>query len=83
MLTEIKHRHLEFHDTNRAMAAMEVNYPDGTSTDLHSHPRGQLLYAMAGVMIVRSAAGSSWWFRRTGHYGSSPVWSMRSECAAM
>ncbi len=58
MLTEIKHRHLEFHDTNRVMAAMEVNYPDGTSTDLHSHPRGQLLYAMAGVMIVRSAAGS-------------------------
>ena len=39
MLTEIKHRHLEFHDTNRVMAAMEVNYPDGTSTDLHSHPR--------------------------------------------
>lgn len=40
------------------MAAMEVNYPDGASTGWHSHPRGQLLYAIAGVMTVRSAEGS-------------------------
>ena len=51
-------KHLDFHDTARAMAAMEVNYPDGTSTGWHSHPRGQLLYAIEGVMIVRTAEGS-------------------------
>ncbi|BCP51493.1 transcriptional regulator [Kaistia sp. 32K] len=58
MTDEILHRHLDFHDTARAMAAMEVNYPDGASTGLHAHPRGQLLYAIEGVMIVRSAIGS-------------------------
>jgi hypothetical protein len=51
-------RHLDFHDTQRAMAAMEVDSPDGGSTGWHSHPRGQLLYAIEGVMIVRSAEGS-------------------------
>lgn len=51
-------KHLDFHDTHRAMAAMDINYPDGASTGWHSHPRGQLLYAIEGVMIVRSAEGS-------------------------
>lgn len=51
-------KHLDFHDTHRAMAAMEVNYPDGASTGWHSHPRGQLLYAITGVMIVWSAEGA-------------------------
>ncbi|WP_421912998.1 AraC family transcriptional regulator [Mesorhizobium sp.] len=58
MLNEITRRHLDFHDTERAMAAMEVNYPDGSSTGLHAHPRGQLLYAIEGVMIVRSTIGT-------------------------
>jgi AraC-like DNA-binding protein len=39
------------------MAAMEIDYPSGASTGVHAHPRGQLLYAIEGVMIVRSAAG--------------------------
>jgi AraC-like DNA-binding protein/mannose-6-phosphate isomerase-like protein (cupin superfamily) len=51
-------KHLDFHDTRRPMAAMDVNYPDGTSTGWHSHPRGQLLYAIEGVMIVQSAEGT-------------------------
>lgn len=58
MLDELIKRHLDFHATPNAMAAMEVDYPAGTSTGSHKHPRGQLLYAIAGVMIVRSAAGS-------------------------
>ena len=58
MLSDPTLKHLDFHDTQRAMAAMEVNYPDGASTGWHSHPRGQLLYAIEGVMIVRSAEGS-------------------------
>ena len=51
-------RHLGYHATERPVAAMEIDYPAGSSTGLHSHPRGQLLHAIEGVMIVRSAAGS-------------------------
>ena len=58
MREDLNTRYLDFHDTDRAMAGMEVNYPDGTSTGWHAHPRGQLLYAIAGVMIVQSAAGT-------------------------
>lgn len=46
-------RHLAFHDTERAVVAMEVDYPDGSDTGWHAHPRAQLLYAIQGVMIVR------------------------------
>jgi AraC-like DNA-binding protein len=58
MLEEIRTRHLNFHATNRSMAAMEVDYPAGVSTGPHSHPTNQLLYAIEGVMTVRCAAGS-------------------------
>jgi AraC-like DNA-binding protein len=51
-------KHLDFHNTRRAMAAMDIDYPDGAATGWHSHPRGQLLYAIKGVMIVRSAEGT-------------------------
>jgi quercetin dioxygenase-like cupin family protein len=51
-------RHLDYHTTARPMAAMEIDYPSGASTGLHAHPRCQLLYAIEGVMIVRSAAGA-------------------------
>jgi AraC-like DNA-binding protein len=58
MLDELTTRHLGFHMAARPMAAMEIDYPNGTSTGLHSHPRGQLLYAIEGVMVVRSTAGA-------------------------
>lgn len=58
MQSDPNQKHLDFHDTHRAMAAMDINYQDGASTGWHSHPRGQLLYAIEGVMIVRSAEGS-------------------------
>ncbi|HEY4345759.1 MAG TPA: helix-turn-helix transcriptional regulator [Parvibaculum sp.] len=51
-------RHLDYHATERPLAAMEVDYPSGTSSGLHAHPRGQLLHAIEGVMIVHSAEGS-------------------------
>jgi AraC-like DNA-binding protein len=51
-------RHLGYHGTAMPMAAMEVDYPTGISTGLHAHPSAQLLHAIEGVMIVRSAAGS-------------------------
>src|ERR1700742_1786466 len=57
MLDDLATRHLDYHMTARPMAAMEIDYPSGASTGVHAHPRGQLLYAIEGVMIVRSAAG--------------------------
>ncbi|WP_407152133.1 AraC family transcriptional regulator [Bradyrhizobium sp. ORS 86] len=58
MLDALITRHLDYHATARPMAAMEIDYPSGTSTGLHAHPRGQLLYAIEGVMIVRSTEGT-------------------------
>lgn len=58
MLEELTTRHLGYQATSRPMAAMEVDYPSGSSTGVHAHPRGQLLHAIEGVMIVRSGAGS-------------------------
>jgi AraC-like DNA-binding protein/quercetin dioxygenase-like cupin family protein len=58
MLDNLTTRHLGYHTTARPMAAMEIDYPSGASTGLHAHPRCQLLYAIEGVMIVRSAAGA-------------------------
>lgn len=59
-----RRKHLGFHDTPRAMAAMDVDYPDGGSTGWHSHPRGQLLYAVQGVTIVHRAV---WLAARSEH----------------
>jgi AraC-like DNA-binding protein/mannose-6-phosphate isomerase-like protein (cupin superfamily) len=58
MLDDLISRHLDYHTTARPMAAMEIDYPSGASTGPHAHPRGQLLYAIEGVMIVRSASGA-------------------------
>jgi AraC-like DNA-binding protein len=58
MLDNLTTRHLDYHTTARPMAAMEIDYPSGASTGLHAHPRGQILYAIEGVMIVRSAVGA-------------------------
>ena len=57
MTDDYTRRYLRFQATPRAMAAMEVDYPDGSSTGAHSHPRDQLLYAIEGVMIVQSPSG--------------------------
>ena len=56
-MDDLTRKHLQFHDTPCAMVAMEVDYPDGATTGWHAHPRDQLLYAIEGVMIVRSAVG--------------------------
>ncbi len=58
MSEDLPRRHLDYHATGRPLAAMEIDYPAGMSTGRHAHPRAQLLYAIAGVMIVRSAAGT-------------------------
>ncbi|WP_186083843.1 AraC family transcriptional regulator [Burkholderia gladioli] len=58
MIENLALKHLDFHDTDRAMCAMDVNWPSGTSTGWHAHPKAQLLYAIEGVMAVRSMACS-------------------------
>ncbi len=58
MIENLALKHLDFHDTDRAMCAMDVNWPSGTSTGWHAHPKAQLLYAIEGVMVVRSMACS-------------------------
>lgn len=50
--------HHDFHNLPRLLVAMEKTCPAGTSTGWHSHPRGQLLYAIKGVMIVQSDVGT-------------------------
>ncbi|MBN9453773.1 MAG: helix-turn-helix transcriptional regulator [Bosea sp.] len=42
----------------RAVAVMPKSYPAGASTGWHSHPRAQLLYATAGVTLVRAEDGT-------------------------
>lgn len=40
------------------MAALATDYPAGTVSSLHRHDRGQLLYAMSGVVTVITDLGS-------------------------
>ncbi len=58
MKTAPYRKHVHFHDAGHDMAAMEADWPDGGSTGWHAHPRGQLLFAIEGVMIVESSAGT-------------------------
>jgi AraC-like DNA-binding protein/mannose-6-phosphate isomerase-like protein (cupin superfamily) len=58
MGAELSKKYLTFHDALRPMAAMDASWPAGTSTGWHSHPRGQLLFAIEGVMMINVAHGS-------------------------
>lgn len=58
MRYEHARKHVSFDAATSALVAMEANWPDGSSTGWHEHARSQLLYAIAGVMVVRSEAGS-------------------------
>lgn len=51
-------KHLDFHNHPRPLVVMENRWVAGTSTGWHSHPRGQLLYATEGVMVIHSDVGS-------------------------
>lgn len=50
-------RHKHFDNLPSPLVLMENRWPAGTSTGLHLRPRGQLLYATDGVMVVHSDAG--------------------------
>ncbi len=55
---DLTKKHLDYHNIDRVTVAMDVDYPDGSSTGWHTHPRGQLLHAIEGVMTVRSDHGT-------------------------
>lgn len=58
MNTSVNNKHQDYHNQPRRLVAMENRWPAGASTGWHSHPRGQLLYAIKGVMIVQSDTGT-------------------------
>lgn len=43
---------------DRAVAAMAKEFANGESTGAHSHPRGQLLHAVKGIMMAKTAQGA-------------------------
>lgn len=55
---DLTKKHLDYHNVDRVTVAMDVDYPDGSFTGWHGHPRGQLLHAIEGVMTVRSEQGT-------------------------
>lgn len=58
MLSNVTYTHRDFDALPRPLVAVEKTWPAGTSTGWHLHPRGQLLYAIKGVMIAQSGAGT-------------------------
>ncbi|MBY0295558.1 MAG: helix-turn-helix transcriptional regulator, partial [Methylobacterium sp.] len=58
-------RAADYQDVPRPLAVMPKTYPAGSTTGLHSHPRAQLLYATAGLMVAGTALGT--WVVPSGH----------------
>lgn len=47
-----------YEQANRAAVGFSMDYPDGLSSGMHSHPKAQLVYAISGVMRVETEAAS-------------------------
>jgi AraC-like DNA-binding protein len=47
----------DFNEKDRAVVSFISDHENGVSTGWHWHTRGQLLYAIEGVMMIRSADG--------------------------
>jgi len=48
----------DYQEIARAVTAMAKEFEAGESIEPHSHPRGQLLYAVKGIMAARTAEGA-------------------------
>jgi len=46
-----------YESSRRPLAGLAIDYPDGHRVKRHRHRRGQLVYAMSGVMVVDTDAG--------------------------
>jgi AraC-like DNA-binding protein len=55
----------DYQDVPRAVAVMPKTFAAGSRTELHLHPRAQLLYATAGLMMARAEDGT--WVVPEGH----------------
>ena len=58
MTTHPSLKHKQYDSLAWPVVVMENRWPDGMSTGWHAHPKGQLLYATEGVMVVHTDAGS-------------------------
>ena len=58
MATHPAMRHHRFDNLPRPLVVMENRWPAGVATGWHAHPKGQLLYATEGVMVVHTDAGT-------------------------
>lgn len=47
----------DYQDRPRVVTAMAKEFPAGTQTGTHSHPRAQLIYAVEGIMRVTTPSG--------------------------
>ena len=56
--TPFSNRVAQVMDVPRDVVAMALDYPSGYLIPFHSHPRAQLLYAVAGVMTVTTSKGT-------------------------
>ncbi|MEG3001314.1 MAG: helix-turn-helix transcriptional regulator [Comamonas sp.] len=56
--TNSKTDYPDYDQLPQPVVAMESRWHHGASTGWHSHPRGQLLYATEGVMVIHTEAGS-------------------------
>ncbi|GJE41173.1 AraC family transcriptional regulator [Methylobacterium soli] len=55
----------DYQDVPRQVAVMPKTFPAGSRTDRHFHPRAQLLYATAGLMMATAQDGT--WVVPEGH----------------
>src|SRR3712207_677244 len=55
----------DYQDVPRPVAVMAKDFASGSTTGRHSHPRAQLLYATAGLMIAATENGT--WAVPAGH----------------
>ncbi len=58
MSADPSNHYLAYDQLPQPVVAMESRWRHGMSTGWHSHPRGQLLYATEGVMVIHTDAGS-------------------------
>jgi AraC-like DNA-binding protein len=55
----------DYQDVPRPVAVMAKDFASGATTGRHSHPRAQLLYATAGLMVATTVDGT--WVVPAGH----------------